>query len=269
MVLRIAVTIAVAYGLYAVLLFSLQRSMMYPGRRLVAPPAPTDHPDLVRYWITAGSGGADAWYLPPTTPDSGGRHPSVLFFHGNYELIDYWIDEFDPLRAQGFGVMLAEYPGYGRSEGPTSLRTIMQTAVAAYDKLAARDDVDPTRIVLFGRSLGGGPASRLASLRPAAAVVLQSTFSSVRSFARGYLVPTFLMRDRFDNVAALRDFPGPILIVHGERDDVIPVVHAERLAGGIPGSTLQLVDCAHNDCPPDWDAFWDAVAELVPARTRR
>jgi hypothetical protein len=262
MVLRILAIVAVAYGLYALLLFGLQRSVMYPGRRLVAPPLPTNHPELERYWLTAGLGGVEAWYLPSLPPDSTRRGPALLFFHGNYELIDGWIDGFASIRNRGYGVMLVEYPGYGRSEGEPSLRSIMQTAVAAYDRLAARDDVDPTQIVLYGRSLGGGPASRLASLRPAAAVVLQSAFSDVRSFAREFLLPPFLVRDRFDNVAALHDFDGPVLIVHGESDDVIPVAHAHRLADGIPNSTLRIVSCAHNDCPPDWDAFWEDVVTV-------
>lgn len=267
MLLRIAVIAAGVYALYASLVFGLQRSVMFPGRRIVAPPLPADAAGMDRYWLTTGSGGVDAWYLPPIPHDSTLRGPALLFFHGNYELIDYWIGEFDPVRERGFGVMLVEYPGYGRSEGPTTMRTVMQAAVAAYDQLASRADVDPTRIVLYGRSLGGGPASRLAALRPAAAVVLQSTFSSVRDFTRGLLVPPFLIRDRFDNVAALGDFPGPILIVHGTRDDVIPVDHGHRLAAGLPDATFRLLDCAHNDCPSDWTTFWDDVAALVHPRT--
>jgi pimeloyl-ACP methyl ester carboxylesterase len=265
MLLRLAVIVAVAYGLYVALLFSLQRSVMYPGRRLVAPPPPAGSDGPERYWLTAGPGGTEAWYLPPVSHDPARRSPALLFFHGNYELIDHWIDEFVGIRSLGFGVMLVEYPGYGRSEGTPSLRSIMQAGVAAYDRLVARPDVDPARIVLYGRSLGGGPASRLASLRPAAAVVLQSTFSSVRHFARGFLVPSFLMRDRFDNVAALHDFPGPVLIMHGRDDDVIPVAHAHRLAAALPTATLTLLPCAHNDCPPEWDTVWDAVAALVPS----
>lgn len=266
MLLRVAATVAVLYLLYVALVVGFQRSVMYPGRRIPAPSAagPTD---LARYWLTTGSGGVDAWFLPPVPHDSTERRPALIFFHGNYELIDHWIDEFDPIRERGFGVMLVEYPGYGRSDGPTTMRTIMQAAVAAYDRLAAREDVDPTRIVIYGRSLGGGAASRLAALRPAAAVVLQSTYSSVRDFTRGLFVPPFLIRDRFDNVAALRNFPGPILIVHGTRDDVIPVDHAHRLAAGLPGATFRLLDCAHNDCPPDWNSFWEAVAGLVDGRT--
>lgn len=264
MLVRLALTVAVAYGLYVALLFTMQRSVMYPGRRLVAPPPPVDDPGLVRYWLTAGARGTEAWYLPPVPHDPARRSPALLFFHGNYELIDHWGDEFTGIRSRGFGVMLVEYPGYGRSEGTPSLRSIMQAGVAAYDQLVARPDVDPARIILYGRSLGGGPASRLASVRPAAAVFLQSTFSSVRSFARGFLVPSFLMRDRFDNVAALRDFPGPVLIMHGRADDVIPVEHAHRLTAELPTATLTLLPCAHNDCPPDWDTVWDAVGALVP-----
>jgi fermentation-respiration switch protein FrsA (DUF1100 family) len=125
--------------------------------------------------------------------------------------------------------------------------------------------VDAERVIAYGRSLGGGAAAQLAARRPVAGLVLVSSFSSVRDFARRYLVPPGLVRDPFDTVRVLRDFEGPVLIFHGRRDATIPYRHAEALARAAPGARLVSYDCAHNDCPPDFEAHWDDVVALLAA----
>jgi len=89
-----------------------------------------------------------------------------------------------------------------------------------------RDD----RIVAYGRSVGGGAAADLSRDRPVRALALQSTFSSVAAMARQALLPGFLVRDAFDNRRAVADFQGPILLMHGVQDEVIPYEHALSLA---------------------------------------
>jgi len=91
------------------------------------------------------------------------------------------------------------------------------------------------------------------------ALVLQSTFSSTGAMARKSFIPGFLVRDRFDNRRAVAEFPGPVLLMHGIRDDVIPFSHAEALAGAREGLEITRLDCAHNDCTPLWP---DVVASL-------
>ena len=185
--------------------------------------------------------------------------PALMFFHGNYELIDHWLDDFDALRAMGVAVLLVEYPGYGRSEGRPSKNSLVATAVAAYDSLIARPDVARGSIVVYGRSVGGGPASELAARRPVKALILQSTFSSVAAFASDFFLPRFLIRDPFDNEAILADLNIPVLVVHGRNDGEIAPWHGERLAAASDRVTLRWYDCMHDDCPPDWPMFWDEV----------
>jgi uncharacterized protein len=85
-----------------------------------------------------------------------------------------------------------------------------------------------------------------------AALVLESTFTSVRTLARGFGLPAFLVRDSFDNLAVVRAFGGPLLRLHGERDEVIPVAEAEVLRGAAREGELHRFPCGHNDCPrPD------------------
>ena len=142
-----------------------------------------------------------------------------------------------------------------RPEAP-SQESISETFTRAYDKLAARPDVDPARIVFFGRSLGGGAVCDLAAKRPAAALILMSCFTSVRSFAIRYLAPSFLIRDPFDNLAVVRDYSGPVLVIHGRFDEIIPFGHGKALHEAARNGKMIAYDAGHNDCPPDWAVFW-------------
>jgi hypothetical protein len=96
-----------------------------------------------------------------------------------------------------------------------------------------------------------------------AALVLQSTFTSVRSFAWRYLMPPFLVRDPFDNLAAVRGFTGPVLVIHGRRDGIIPFRHGEALAAAAREGSLVPLECGHNDCPPDWSAYLDILEAFL------
>ncbi len=178
--------------------------------------------------------------------------PTIIFAHGNGELIEDWHGEMDRLVAAGLNALLVEFPGYGHSEGKPSRSALLETFTTAFDWLVSRDDVDAERIIAHGRSLGGGVAGDLALTRPVGALVLQSTFSSAKAIAWENFVPGFLVRDRFDNRRAVSDFTGPVLLMHGRRDDVIPYAHAETVAAAREGLDVIEMDCAHNDCAPEW-----------------
>jgi len=111
----------------------------------------------------------------------------------------------------------------------------------------------------FGRSLGSGAITDLAQRRPLKALVLQSSFVSVAHFARRYLLPSLLVRDNFDNLAAIGGFEGPVLLFHGTHDRIIPHAHSERLARAASDAELVSLDCGHNDCPPNWDQYIRAI----------
>jgi hypothetical protein len=175
-----------------------------------------------------------------------------VYAHGNGELIDHWLHEFEALRARGISVLLVEYPGYGRSSGIPSERSITGAFTAAYDWAAAQPHVDARRIIGHGRSLGGGAICALARERALAALVLESTFTSIREQVRRYGVPGFLVRDPFDNLARVREFEGPVLVLHGERDTSIPVDQGRALHGAARASELHVLACGHNDCPRPW-----------------
>jgi hypothetical protein len=102
---------------------------------------------------------------------------------------------------------------------------------------------------MHGRSLGGAVAAGAAAKRPPSALILESTFVSVRQLARERRIPAFLVGASFDSEAALRNAPMPVLLIHGRDDKLIPAQHARQLAALIPQHSLLLLDCAHNDCP--------------------
>ena len=240
---------AAVVAAYWVFLFFAQRTMLFP-----APPpgsAPPRPPFVQQVWLTTSFGRVEAWYLPAIR-SAGGPAPLLVFSHGNGELIDYWPEEFDEPRRWGVGVMLVEYPGYGRSDGAPSQPSITEGMLAAYDWAKQHADVDASRIIPYGRSLGGGAASILALARPVPALILESSFSSVAAFAAGFGAPAFLVRDKFDSVAALRSFKGPTLILHGDRDDIVPPHHARALAAAAGEATLKFMPCGHNDCSRPW-----------------
>ena len=242
---------------YLALLFIAQRSMLFPMPPQV-PPRPPEGAEEVR--VTFDGGEAYALYLPPREPR--GAAPLLMFMHGNGELADYWSEEFMLPRVWGAGVLLVEYPGYGRAPGSPSEKSITESMLALYDWAANNPRVDPKRIVAYGRSLGGGAAARLAVNRPVAGLILESTFTSVADFAAGYMAPSFLVRDRFDSRTTLASYRGPLLVVHGAHDTLVPVAHGRELAAIVPGATFHELNCGHNDCPRDWRTIGAFLATI-------
>ncbi len=225
-----------------------QRVIMYPAPRSTPPPA-RDRAEIVRLDLAAGP--VEALLL---AAEGGAATPAplLIFTHGNGELADYWIDEFGEPRRWGWAVLLLEYPGYGRSAGNPSEASIRAAALAAYDWARHDPRIDSTRIVAYGRSLGGGAAARLAAERSLAALILESSFTSVRPLAARMLMPGVLVRDPFDNLRALQDYRGPMLVIHGTFDDIVPVTEGRKLAAAVPGAELHELPCGHNDCPQAW-----------------
>jgi len=242
----------------AIVLPWMVRKAMFPAPGAGAANAPSRIAGLEVVQLLDGD--VEAWWMPPV-PETAPRSPALIFFHGNGELIDHWVMEFQEARRMGLGVLLVEFPGYGRSGGTPSEKSVVATALEAYDYLAGRPDVDRDRIIGYGRSLGGGAVCALSRERELAALVLESTFTSAREMARGLGAPGFLVRDVFDNESAVAEFAGPILIVHGEHDRLIPVAHARRLRELSERASLVTRPCGHNDCPRLWTALRAFLAE--------
>jgi pimeloyl-ACP methyl ester carboxylesterase len=234
---------------YWAALFFWQRTLLFPAPSAAGAPARPADAQVV--WLETATAKVEAWYLPPLV-SSAAPAPLLLFTHGNAELIDYWPEDFAEPRRWGVAVLLVEYPGYGRSSGVATQATVTATVLAAFDWVRAQSSIDASRIIAYGRSVGGGAATALAEERPVAAMILESTFTGIRAFAIRYGAPALLVRDKFDNLETARRFQKPLLILHGEYDQTIPVAHGRALHAAQPASELHLMSCGHNDCPRPW-----------------
>lgn len=269
--LRIALVVVVAWCVATVM---LQKLVIFPGTwtRRVPVSAPTGTQILAR-------GAADldrpvvAWLFHPPTHGadaSTAAVPLVVYFHGNAELIGDHLDLAQSLTARGFAVLLPEYRGYGGCGGSPGQRELREDALAFIDLAVAGGRIDPDRIIYVGRSLGGGIAADLAAARPPAALVLEQTFASVRAMALRALAPPFLIRHPYETDRTLPGFDGPVLLVCGSEDQIVPPGHMHRLRELRPDALWLEVPITHFDLPRRThpEAYWkmfDALTEGIVA----
>jgi len=171
---------------------------------------------------------------------------TILFSHGNAEDIGDVEALLEGMRSAGFAVFAYDYQGYGTSEGKPSERHAYQDEDAAYDYLVQTLHTPPNRIIAFGRSVGGGPATDLASRRRVAGLILESSFTSAfRVMTRVRILPF----DKFDNLGKIKKVHCPVLIIHGTQDSVINPSHGRRLfaAANDPKRAFWVEGANHND----------------------
>ncbi len=236
---RLVIYVVLGILVYFALVFLLQRQVLFP-RYMIATellsPAPPSDAEVV--WIDTDQGRVEAWFLPGRGVSGDNPGPVVLYAHGNGEVMDPYAEVLAPYREMGLSLMLLEYRGYGRSEGSPSQSRITADFIQFHDWLIQREKVDSERLVYHGFSLGGAALAQLARHRPPRAMILESSFTSVRRMAAPMLVPPFLIRDPFDTLSVVRRLDRPILIRHGRRDGVVPFHHARRLHEAAPDSEL-------------------------------
>ena len=207
-----------------------------------------------------------AWYLPGQDHSSG----AFLVSHGNGgNLSDRGQFAADLRHATGAGVLLFDYPGYGKSEGKPTEAGCYAAGEAAFEWLTEKAGIPETRIVLLGESLGGGPAVELACRHDHRALVLLFTFTSLPAAAKFHypFLPTKqLMRTRFDNLGKIGRCRRPVFIAHGPQDEVVPFSHGQALfnAANPPKEFLQLDGFGHG-LPPG-DVLTEPLARFLAER---
>ncbi|MEU7767876.1 alpha/beta hydrolase [Nocardia sp. NPDC049190] len=187
-----------------------------------------------------------AWWIPAR-----GSIGHILFAHGNAGNIGDRLPIFALLTEAGFDVLAFDYRGYGRSTGrPTEHGTYLD-ARAARQALLARPEVDPSRVLYLGKSLGGGVALELAQEHPPAGLMLMSTFTGIRDAARSVypFLPAPLVPNAYPSERRIRALRAPVLIMHGDQDELLPLRHAERLYAAAPEPKRLVVfpGAGHND----------------------
>lgn len=248
---RVAVVALLGYVLLVVLAWRYQERLAFPAPRMPLPaPAVLGIPSGERVTLTTADGvRLHGWYLPPTR-DATRPAPALLWFYGNMETVAAMAPVLTAWKPAEVGLLAIDYRGYGESEGAATEAGLYRDADAAWDWLAARPDVDPERIAVYGRSLGSAVALYLAAQRPVRAVVLDSPFSNAREIARHHywFLPPGLVRLSLDNVARAAQVTAPLLVVHGEDDRIAPIAMGRAVAAaGQAREFLALEGAGHND----------------------
>jgi fermentation-respiration switch protein FrsA (DUF1100 family) len=247
-VLRVVLSVVFVYAAVTAWVWIVSDRMIF------LPPAPSyrDTPDVLRLPTVDGERIA-AVYLPNPAATY-----TLLLSHGNAEDLGWVLPSLPPMRDLGFGVLAYDYRGYGLSEGRPSERHVYADIDAAYEYLTRELRVPPGRVILYGRSLGAGAAVDLAARHAVGGLILESPFlTAFRVMTR---IPLFPF-DKFRNVDKIGSVRCPVLVMHGEADEIVPLWHGQRLFERAPGPKVFVgIPGAHHN-----DFMWVAGARYAAA----
>lgn len=255
--LRVVAGIVTLYLLGMVLTCNVQNRILYPGA--FDEDEVEGRPDVSAQggeWLlrpVQEGGEVEALFYAARGVEPGGRAPLVVYLHGNGGRAEWTGEQLKVWRELGYHVLVPEYRGYGRSVGEPGAQAIAEDVMWFMDEVSRqREDVDSTRVILHGYSLGGAVAGEVARHRKPWMMVLRSTFSSMKSMANRNGYPGFLARDKYDTAEIIEKGDFPVLVTHGTRDRVIPRGESRKLAkAGGERVTRQVFKCGHNTCPPE------------------
>ena len=222
----VCIAAATWLGVCAVAWLLQGRIIYQPRERLVMTPADAGIPYEDLMLETDDGVTVNAWFSP--LPQS---EKALLFCHGNAGNMSHRMESLSIFRRLGFNVLLFDYRGYGKSGGKPSEEGLYEDARAALAELRRRG-FEPAETVFFGRSLGGAVAARMALEETPAALVLESTFTSLPAMGARYfpfLPARLILKDRFDTLSVIGRISCPVLVVHSPEDEIAPFDHGRRL----------------------------------------
>lgn len=225
-----------------------KRLIFYPEKTIWTTPADRrlSYEDV--FFQTSDGVRLNGWFVPGS-----GRSATLLWFHGNTGNIADRVDNIALLHDRlGISIFIFDYRGYGRSEGSVSEEGTYRDAEAALAYLRSQKDVNPAKIILFGRSLGAAIAVELAAKEPCAGLLLESPFTSVKEMADSAfpLFPVgFFFRTKYDALSKIKQVKVPVLILHGDRDEIVPFSMGRRIfeAANEPKTFFTIKGAGHND----------------------
>ncbi len=254
------------YGAFTGLMYLLQERLLFqPTRQLTASPS---HVGLEYEDVrleTADGETLHAWWIP-----SADARATLLFFHGNAGNISGRLTTLSVFHDLRMNVLIFDYRGYGQSSGSPSEKGLRTDAETAWQHLVKVRGIAPTDVVLFGRSLGAGPATWLAAHVLEGAVILESAFTSVPDVGAHhypFLPVRLLSKVRFDNLALVGSCRSPVMLIHSPDDEVIPFTHGQRLfeAAKEPKTFLELSGTHNEAFPRSLDRYIPAVDAFLTA----
>lgn len=242
--------------------------IFFPASHLIATPEAVGLAYEDVFFSTEDGVRLHGWFVP-----AAGARWTILWFHGNAGNISHRLDNLLQMhRRLQVNVLLFDYREYGRSQGTVSEEGTYRDAKAAFQVLSQRPDIDPRAIVLFGRSLGSAVAVELAQHVSCRALILESPFTSVADMAvtmLPFLPVARLLRARYDSLAKIAQLSVSLLVLHGDRDEVVPFAQGQKLfhAAREPKTFYTISGAGHNDTyvvggEPYWQAWERFLATL-------
>jgi fermentation-respiration switch protein FrsA (DUF1100 family) len=245
--MKLAVALASVYAAVAVAAFIAQRKLMYFPDSTRVPPSNYGLGGVIERVLDTPDGARIVGWYGRAAP---GR-PTVLYFHGNAGNLASRSERVRKYVARGFGIFMPSYRGYSGSTGSPTERANVSDAKLAYDALR-KEGIAPENVILYGESLGSGVAVQVATEKPVGGVVLDAPYTSIVDVAAGaypFLPVRPFMFDRYETLRHLREVKAPLLIVHGEDDEVIPVEmgRAVYAAANGPKELVTFPGAGHSD----------------------
>lgn len=256
----LAVILTGIYALYVAAMASKQQHIVFAGEGMPMIMDLRDEHAMASYTkLETTFGEVTACYLE--SEHEFDDCPIAIVAHGNAETIGHWSTISTHFNELGLSVFLVEYPGYGDAEGKPSKETISETFDKAYEWLSSRG-LSRRKVIGIGQAFGSGPILGLANRKRFDALILLSPHTSLNSLVGSMGLPSVFLKTRYDNLAAIETFEGPALLIHGERDRLIPPAHSERLAAAAPSQTTYFpIDREHKDL---WEEP-EALLEMIDA----
>lgn len=245
----VVIAAAIAYLVAMLMLYTKQRKIVFNPNRNAAVLADYQAPNGLSPVVNRTADGLEivSWYLPPLRDD--GR--TITYFHGNAGHHGDRVARIIPYAAEGYGILLAGYRGYGGNPGEPTEGGLYTDARAALDFLQNKG-VRPDQLILFGESLGSAVATQMATERPARALILEAPFASILRSAQQryrYLAHDFLVRDKFDTLSKIGRVGKPLLVIHGDLDRTTPAYFGHMVfdAAREPKQGFFPKDAGHTD----------------------
>ena len=246
--LNIILTAVVAYLLVVGCVYAFQRHLMYHPDKDVGPPEQYHLNGYSEFFLTTPDHeNIQFWYHPAAA-----GFPTIVYYHGNAYTLGDRADIYSSLTDKGFGLLAVSYRGYGKSTGEPSEQGIYTDARTAIHYATDSLHIPATQLILYGESLGTGVAVQMATEYDVAGLVLQSPYTSVAARAAEiyfYVPVNYLIKDKYFTIDKIASVKAPLLLFHGELDNVIPIAHGKAVLAAATSSKegIFFPKTGHND----------------------
>ncbi len=253
---------AILYLLLVLLMYIYQEKLIFPGTKLPADHTFTFDQTFTELMIPVEGGELNALHFHQKDPQG-----LVFFLHGNAGNLDTWTTKVKFYEQHNLDLFIIDYRGYGKSTGNiTSVEQIHSDIRAAWNFIAPRYQENNIPITIYGRSLGSGLATKLATEVRHQQLILVSPFSSMKSMVKQHYpyVPSSLLRYPLPTKDIIEQVPGKVSFIVGDKDDYIPLIHSETLQKlTIQPSEIFTVNGADHGDIHEFDQYWDIYKRLL------